>query len=76
MIMMFGQLFVLLVALLPAAVVGVGIFFLGKLLLPWPAVVPLAALGAALVLAAEGALGVWLMGKFFERMDVSAELGQ
>jgi len=76
MIMLFGQLFVLLIGLLPAAGAGAGVFFLGKLLLPWPVVVPFAALLAALVLAAEAALGVWLLGKFFERMDVSAELGQ
>jgi hypothetical protein len=76
LIMVFGQLLVLLLALLPAVGLGVGIFFLGKLVLPWPLVVPPAALAAATVLAAESGLGVWLMGKFFERMDVSAELGQ
>jgi ABC-2 type transport system permease protein len=76
LIMVFGQLLVLLLALLPAVGLGVGIFFLGKLVVPWPLAVPPAALAAATVLAAESGLGVWLMGKFFERMDVSAELGQ
>jgi ABC-2 type transport system permease protein len=76
MIMLFGQFFVLLIALAPAAALGVGLFFVGKLLFPWPAVVPLAAVATALVLAAESALGVWLIGKAFERMDVSEELGQ
>lgn len=76
LIMVFGQLLVLLLGLLPAAGLGVGVFFLGKLLVPWPVVVPIAAFVAALVLAAEAALGVWLLGKGFERIDVSAELGQ
>jgi hypothetical protein len=37
------------------------------------AVVP-ASVAAAGVLAAEAALGIMLLGKFFERFDVSSEL--
>jgi hypothetical protein len=33
------------------------------------------ALGAAIVLAAESVLGVWLVGKLFDRFDLAAEQG-
>jgi ABC-2 type transport system permease protein len=73
LIFMFGQMLVMLVALLPAAALFAGIFFLGKMLLNIAAGIVLASLAAALVLALEAALGVALLGWLFERFDVAAE---
>jgi hypothetical protein len=70
---MFGQIFVFLLALIPPAALGAGVFFLAKLLLPTALAIPLASLAAALVLAVEAALGVMLLGWLFDRFDVSAE---
>jgi ABC-2 type transport system permease protein len=68
-----GQLLVLAVALLPAAIAFAGIFFLLKLALGYAAAVPFAALLAAIILAVEGGFGVMLLGRLFERFDVSEE---
>jgi len=38
------------------------------------AAIPLASFAAALVLAGEGALGLLLLGRIFDGLDVSAEL--
>jgi hypothetical protein len=73
LIFMIGQLLVLLVALIPAAALFAGAFFLGKMLLPTAIAIPLAAIAAAVVLAVEAALGVMLLGWLFERFDVAAE---
>jgi hypothetical protein len=68
-----GQLFVLLLALLPAALAFVGVLFLLKLALGYAAAVPCAALAATVILAVEAGFGVMLLGKLFERFDVSEE---
>jgi len=68
-----GQFLVFLVALAPAGVAGGLVFFLARLALPWTLAAPLAALPAALVLGAEAALGIWLLGKVFEKFDLSSE---
>jgi hypothetical protein len=73
LIFMFGQLLVIFVALLPAAALFAGVFFLVKMLLPTAVAIPLAALAAAVVLAAEAGLGIMLLGWLFERFDVAAE---
>jgi hypothetical protein len=73
LIFMIGQLLVLLVALIPAAALFAGVYFLGKMLLPTAIAIPLAAIAAAVVLAVEAALGVMLLGWLFDRFDVSAE---
>lgn len=74
-IVLFGHFVVMLAALVPAglaaAVVGFG---LGLVAGPWAALVPAAAVFAA-VIAAELALAVRWMGGLFERLDVSRELG-
>ena len=60
--------------LLPAGAFALA-FFVGR---PWLAVlvlVPLASLGAALVLSVEAALGLIALGHLFERLDISTELG-
>ena len=68
-----GQLFVLLLALLPAAIAFIGVFFLLKLALGYAAAVPFAALVATIILAVEAGFGMMLLGKLFERFDVSEE---
>jgi len=68
-----GQFFVLLLALLPAALAFVGVLFLLKLALGYAAAVPCAALAATVILAVEAGFGVMLLGKLFERFDVSEE---
>ena len=73
LIFVIGQLFVLLVALIPPAALFAGVFFAGKMLLGLAVAIPLAAMAAAVVLAAEAVLGIMLLGWLFERFDVSAE---
>jgi hypothetical protein len=73
LIFMLGQMLVFVVALIPAAALFAGVFFLVKLLLGTATAIPLASIAAAIVLAVEAGLGVLLLGWLFERFDVSAE---
>jgi Putative ABC exporter len=68
-----GQMLVLMLALVPAALAFTGVFLLLKLALGLTAALPLASLTAAVVLAVEAAFGVMLLGKLFERFDVTEE---
>jgi hypothetical protein len=68
-----GQLLVLVLVLLPAAIAFIGVLFLMKFALGYAAAVPFAALMAAIILAVEAGFGVMLLGKLFERFDVSEE---
>ena len=73
MILMFGQIIVLTLTVLPAVLAGLAAYLIagwlfGKVL---AVAVVSGALAAALVLAAEAALGVLLLGKAFERFDWS-----
>ncbi|HYG36682.1 MAG TPA: ABC transporter permease, partial [Clostridia bacterium] len=72
-IFLFGQMFVFFVALLPAALAGLLVFFLAQWLLGSLAAILATALVAAGVLAVEAALGLMLLGQRFERLDISAE---
>ena len=73
LIFMIGQLVVFIVALVPAVVLFAGVFFPVQWLLPGATAIPLASIAAALVLGAEAAAGVALLGWLFERFDVSGE---
>jgi len=68
-----GQLLVLALALVPAALAFTAVYFALKLALGPVVPVPFAALAAALVLALEAALGLRLLGWLFERFDVAEE---
>ena len=68
-----GQMLVLLLALLPAAGVFVGIFFVVNFAIGPATAVPLASLAATVILAVEAGLGVMLLGTLFERFDVAEE---
>jgi hypothetical protein len=73
LIFMIGQMLVFIVALTPAAALFAGVFFLVKMLLSMAIAIPLASIAAAIVLGAEAAAGVALLGWLFNRFDVSAE---
>lgn len=68
-----GQLLVLLLALVPASLAFVGIYFLLRLALGPIVPIPLATLAACLILAMECGFGVMLLGRWFERFDVTEE---
>ncbi|MDE3068904.1 MAG: hypothetical protein KGJ60_15330 [Verrucomicrobiota bacterium] len=68
-----GQVLVLALALAPAALASAGAFFLLRLALGPAAAVLLAALAAAVIVAVETVLGVMLLGKWFERFDVTED---
>ncbi len=72
-IFMLGQLLALVLVLLPAAIAGGIAFALFKFAAGLALAVPAAALAATVLLAAEAALGVFLLGKAFEALDISAE---
>jgi ABC-2 type transport system permease protein len=73
LIFMIGQMLVFMVALMPAAALFAGVFFLVKMLVGMAIAIPLASVAAAIVLGAEAAAGVALLGWLFNRFDVSAE---
>lgn len=73
-VLLLGQMLVFLVALAPAA----GVFFLVFLVVDYVAVTPVAivagAFVGALLLAAEAALGVMLLGKLYERFEPGEQM--
>ena len=73
LILAVGQLLVLLLALEPATLAFVAVYFPLKLAFGPVAPVPFAALAAALIVAVEAGLGVMLLGRWFERFDVTEE---
>jgi hypothetical protein len=73
MILMFGQMLVLVVSLLPAGVAFAALFFATSFFLGHPMGVFLGGIAAAIVLAGEAAVGVKLLGGVFERLDLSEE---
>jgi hypothetical protein len=74
MIFFFAQLVTMIVALLPAVALGGSMVAIGQWLLGPITAVLLATVTVALVLLAEVAAGVWLLGRRFERLDLSAEV--
>jgi hypothetical protein len=72
-IMALGQALAFLVLLLPAALAFALIFFLLQWLANAAVAIPVASLAAAAVLGLEGALGIYWLGKVFERFDLSLE---
>ena len=68
-----GQLLVLVLALVPAALAFAAVYFLLKLALGPFMPVPFASLAAAIIVAAEAGFGVMLLGRLFDRFDVTEE---
>jgi hypothetical protein len=69
-----GQFVCLVVALLPAVILGGGTIFLTQWLIGLPAAVALAVVPVLVVFVGEVWLGVRLLGPRFDRLDISAEL--
>jgi len=69
-----GQLIVFVLALIPAVLTFSLVFFVMKVLLTVTVAIPFASVAAALILAGEASLGLLLLGRVFDRLDVSAEL--
>jgi len=75
LLLVLGQFFVIGVTIVPA-VLAFAAGFVPLQFAGAEAIAPLVgALGAAVVLSAEIALGVWLVGKLFDRFDLAAEEG-
>jgi hypothetical protein len=75
LLLFFGQMIAIGVTIVPAAAVFGFVFWL-LYATGAGAIAPITgALGAALVLAGEIALGTWLVGKLFDRFDIAAEQG-
>ncbi len=74
LIFMFGQLFVLLLAMLPAGLAALVLILAFKWLIGTAAAVVLAAVAVLVILVGELWCGVWLIGVRFEKIDLSAEL--
>lgn len=72
-IFVLGQMLVLLFALIPAAIAFTVGFLPTMALLGPVAAFPAGALGAALALTAESIVALLLLGRGFERLDISAE---
>ena len=76
LVFLLSQFIVIFLALLPAAVIFglmfVGLRFLGA---HWLVALPPAVIAVALVLACEATLGLLWLGRFFDRFDLSKELG-
>lgn len=68
-----GQLLALVLALVPVALAFAAVYFPLKLVLGPVVPVLFAAVAATIVLAVEAGLGVLLLGKLFERFDVTEE---
>lgn len=74
LILMFGQLLLLAVSLLPAAAVFAIVFFIDSLALPPGLNFLPAGLAAAVVLLIVAGLGIKVLGGVFERFDLSEEV--
>jgi ABC-2 type transport system permease protein len=74
LIFLLGQLLVFALALTPAAILATAVHFALTFWLPWPLVVPIAAAAGVVLLLGEAAIGVVLLGKLFERLDVATAL--
>jgi hypothetical protein len=72
-IAIFAQLVVFIIALIPAAVAFVAVLLVLENIVGRTIGIAAASAVAATILGIEGALGVALLGKLFERLDLSAE---
>jgi ABC-2 type transport system permease protein len=73
MVLVFGQMFVLIICLLPAALAFAALFFGSTIMGARPMGFITGGIAAAAVLAGEAALAIKLLGTVFERFDLSEE---
>jgi hypothetical protein len=66
-----GQFLAFLLGLIPAALAFIAVFIAARLAVPWVMAMPAASLAAAIVLGGEVVGGVLVLGKIFERFDLS-----
>ena len=69
-----ATLIVVVVALTPATIVSLLLFWIAQLVGPFALAIGVGLVGALAVLIAEVAAGVWLLGARFEGFDLSKEL--
>jgi hypothetical protein len=74
LIFVIGQLFVILISLLPVVLSCALVIFASQWLIGPTAAVVLATLLALAILAAEIAGGLWWLGERFEKLDLATEL--
>jgi hypothetical protein len=74
LIFVWGQLMVMILGLVPAAICGAVAFFLVDLTTSWPSAAMAGCLAASVALAGEVWLGVRWLGGRFERFDLASEL--
>jgi NADH:ubiquinone oxidoreductase subunit K len=74
LIFVIGQLFVILISLLPVVLSCALVIFASQWLIGPTAAVVLATLLALAILAAEIAVGLWWLGERFEKLDLATEL--
>ena len=69
----FGSMIAFFVSMIVPTIFFGTIYFLAQFVIGpiWP--VPLAAMGALLVLGTEAGFGIWWLGKMFEKFDLAAE---
>jgi ABC-2 type transport system permease protein len=68
-----GQLFVFILALVPAIIAFAAAYWVLNLFVSYLLVLPAASLAAAVILGIEAGFGMILLGKLFERFDLSTE---
>jgi len=68
-----GQLVVFLVALLPAAIVFALVYYVARIFAGPFGAVPFASVAAAIIMGGEVWLGMMVLGKLFEKFDLSTE---
>lgn len=73
LIFMFGQLLAFALALVPPVGAAAICFFGFRMVLALPATILLSSAAATLLLAAEAAAGIILLGKLFERFDLTSD---
>jgi len=73
LIYMIALLLVFSLSLIPAALSFTAVFFVVNYVTGWVAAVPPAAFAASVVLGIEAGLGLMLLGRLFEQLDLSAE---
>jgi hypothetical protein len=73
LILSIAHVLVFVASLIPAGLIFALAFFLTRLAIGWVLAVPISSVAAVLVLAVEAAVGIALLGKVFDRFDLSSE---
>jgi len=74
LIFVFGQLFAVILALVPAGLLGLLLYLATYWWIGLPVAIVFTALGIAVVITGELCVGMWWLGTRFERLDIALEL--